>query len=150
MIVKTVTAPKNMVKDFSDALIGLECTKIDHPSDWYWQIVFGDSKVTFGLECPWRLLLNGSIKFGHEDHAQIFGLPKPIDGPQRCLDILGTSCVVTAVLSPSTSDVSISFDNGAQLQIFNFSCGYEGWSCSFSGLELIAMGGGELATTERV
>jgi hypothetical protein len=149
MIVKTVPAPENIAKDFSDALVGLSCTKVERPSDWSWQIVFGEGKVIFGIETPWRILVNGSIRFGDEDHAQLFGLPEPLDGPKRCLDILGTSHVVTAVLSPGTSDLTIAFDNGVQLEIFNHSCGYEGWSCSFSGKEIIALGGGGLATTER-
>jgi hypothetical protein len=142
--------PKDIHKDLSDALVGLPCSRIEHPSDWYWQIVFGvQTNVSFGIECPWRLLLNGSIAFGDKDYAQRFGLPEPVDGPEKCLGILGSSKVASVLLRNGTSDVTINFENGASLELFNHSCGYEGWSCSFGNLRVIALGGGELAIMGR-
>jgi hypothetical protein len=141
--------PPDIVVAIQNALNGLSCTKLEHPSDWYWQIVFGEDKVAFGIECPWRLLFKGSIAFGDEDHAQKFGLPEPVDGPQRCLKLLQDSKVLSVALREGTADVMIAFDNGAQLEIFNHSIGYEGWSCTFGELRVIGLGGGELAIMGR-
>jgi hypothetical protein len=144
-----MTFPRDISAAFSDALSGLSCTSVEHPSDSYWQIVFGKSKVVFGVESPWRLLINGSIAFGDEDHAQKFGLPAPVDGPQRCLELLQGATVLSAAIREGTADVAIIFDNGARIEILNHSSGYEGWSCTFGELNVIGLGGGELAIMGR-
>ena len=137
--------PKNIGTALSEALLGLPCTRIEHPSDWFWQIGFGDNIVVFGIESPWRLLFQGSIAFGDEDQGQRFGLPEPVDGPARCLEILKATHVTSAGIREGVGDLTITFDNGAMLEIFNHSSGYEGWSCTFEKLNIIALGGGELA-----
>jgi Family of unknown function (DUF6188) len=46
-------------------------------------------------------------------------------------------------------DIAIDFENGARLEVFTHSAGYESWAfCDYSGFELIAMGGGELSVWE--
>jgi hypothetical protein len=143
------TFPENIHTAFSNALRGLLFTSIEHPSDWYWKIVLGKGEVVFGVESPWRLLVNGSIAFGDKDHAQKFGLPEPVDGLELCRMVLQDAAVLSAAIQEGTADVVIKFDNGAQLEIFNHSSGYEGWSCTFAKLNIIGMGGGELAIMAR-
>jgi len=141
--------PPDINQALADALRGLACTRIEHPSDWFWQITFGNNAVVFGIETQWRLLKDGSIAFGDEDDGQQFGLPKPVDGSALCLEILKPSKVVTSEIRRGTADVTIAFDNGAVLELLNGSAGYEGWSCTFGEWNIVGRGGGELAIMGR-
>jgi hypothetical protein len=94
-------------------------------------------------------VVNGRINLGHEDHEQQFGLPAPLDGQQKALALL-SSKIVRVIIHESTADLTIDFENGTSLEVFNNSGGYEGWNCSHAdGLQIIGMGGGGLATVQR-
>jgi hypothetical protein len=94
-------------------------------------------------------VVNGGIDLGHRDHEQQFGLQAPLDGQQKALALL-SSKIVRVKIHESTADLTIDFENGASLEVFNSSGGYEGWICSNAeGLEVIGMGGGGLATVQR-
>ena len=49
-------------------------------------------------------------------------------------------------IDEATGDLRIAFEGGTRVDIFNNSVGYEGWQfTNESGLQLIALGGGEIA-----
>jgi hypothetical protein len=128
-----------------DVLVGLTCTSVTK-AEYSWHLGFGES-ASLDLECPWRLVVEGAIAYGADDHEQRFGLPAPIDGEERIRNILSTSPITKVELRPGTADLTLIFDNGVRLEAFNSSCGYEGWNLSGKealGFLVVAQGGGNL------
>jgi hypothetical protein len=126
-------------------LLGLSCTCV-HKTENSWHLIFGEEKRSLDLECPWRLLVGGSIAFADEDDGHQFGLPSPVDGEELTRRILSISPVV-AVKVTSTADIALIFENGAVLEAFNHSGGYEAWTVSDAnplGFLAVAQGGGRL------
>jgi hypothetical protein len=52
----------------------------------------------------------------------MFGRTEPLDAEAEALSLLGNSPVTTVEIVGGTSDLRISFANGALLKIFNPSC----------------------------
>lgn len=87
----------------------------------------------------------GRIVLGWEDHGHSFGLAEPLDGPARAATVIGGAEVESAQVDASSGDLSITFVNGTQLQVFNGSCGYEGWQLFGPGTRtVVAQGGGNV------
>jgi len=135
-------------EEFERSLIGRRCISVEkHPPN-SWSFGF-EGRTGPYISCPWRIVVNGGIDLGHRDHEQQFGLQAPLDGQQKALALL-SSKIVRVKIHESTADLTIDFENGASLEVFNSSGGYEGWICSNAeGLEVIGMGGGGLATVQR-
>jgi hypothetical protein len=126
-------------------LFGLSCTSV-RKAEYSWHLIFGEGKRSLNLECPWRLLVGGSIAFGDEDNGQQFGLPAAVDGRALIRRLLATSTVISVGVT-ATADVTVGFENGAELQAFNHSGGYEAWTVSDAdpfGFLAVAQGGGRL------
>jgi len=126
-------------------LLGLSCTSVQK-AEYSWHLIFGEDKRSLNLECPWRLLVGGSIAFGDEDHEQQFGLPAPVDGEELTRRILSASPVISVDVTP-TADITLTFENGVVLEAFNHSGGYEAWTVSDAnlfGFLAVAQGGGRL------
>src|SRR6185437_14755123 len=98
---------------------------------------------------PWRIVANGRVAFGDEDDGQWFGLPAPLDGEERSASLLAGRIVQAVHLDRETGDLRIVFDGDTRIDLFNHSCGYEGWDAYYaadgSRWGVIAIGGGELA-----
>jgi hypothetical protein len=130
--------------EIDDILTGLACSITK--AEYSWDLRFGD-EVSLTIFCRWRLVANGGIRFGDGDHEQQFGLPAPVDGVTISEKILAGSPIVNAVVTDDTSDLVLIFANGARLDVFNSSGGYEGWTLTSRnpmGFEAVAMGGGRL------
>lgn len=101
------------------------------------------------ISCPWRIIHCGKIALGRDDDRQMFGRKEPLDAEVEALALLGNSPVVTVEIVDGTADLRINFASGVRLEVFNLSCGYEGWSgtakindCTLS---FVACGGGGLS-----
>jgi len=118
----------------------------------FWRANFGD-QFTMVFMVPWRLVANGRITSGDEDDGQLFGLPAPLDGEERAASVLGERVVQAVHLDQETGDLRIIFDGNGRIDVFNHSCGYEGWHAYYTAAGkrwgLIAMGGGEIAVLPR-
>jgi len=114
-------------------------------SDYDWLFRFENS-IGLRATCPWRIIAEGRIAHGDSDHAQQFGLPKPIDGAARSGGLLINKPIENIAIREDTGDLTISFEGKIVLEILNTSSGYEGWQLNDgASLNVIAMGGGELA-----
>jgi len=137
-------------EEIRQLLIGLHLTNVVK-MEFSWQFVFDSGNASLNVECPWRIIANGRIALGRDDHDQMFGLPAPVDGIAISMQILSSSPVASVIVGTETGDLRIGFEDDRHLELFNSSSGYEGWSLSKggnSGFCLVAMGGGKLAFAE--
>jgi hypothetical protein len=136
----------NLARILLSELVGLPCTEVKKPSDWFWQFVFGQAEAVIGVEGFWRVIVDGKIDFARDDDGQKFGLPEPVNGVNRCTELLQDNKVISFELRLDVSDLFVTFENGARLEIFNTSAGYESWSYQArSGKMIHALGGGDVA-----
>jgi hypothetical protein len=114
---------------------GLVCESVVyHAETFEWVFRFGPG-VSLRVADPWRIV------------AKQFGLPRPVDGAIRAMDLLRGRPVKSFSIASTSADASIDFGDGYLLQIFNSSSGYEGWTPSDSaGRQMIAQGGGSVVT----
>jgi hypothetical protein len=109
-----------------------------------WSFAF-DGAVVLRVSAPWRVAVHDCIVLGGEDHGHAFGLPGPVDAFAHLTAHLGGKRVVAAFAS-ATADVAIDFGDGARLEVFNASAGYEGWQLDGPGERwIVGQGGGTLA-----
>ena len=119
----------------------LESARFDgETEEWIFQF---PSKTCLQVSAPWRLLVEGRVRLGWRDHGHRFGLPKPVDASERLP--IGSS-VTEASIVDGTGDLSVVFAGGAVLEVFNGSCGYEGWTLNGpgAGTYVVAQGGGTI------
>lgn len=129
-------------------LLGSPCLDVEKTGH-LWQLRFNDG-ATLNLECPWRLLLNGSIVFGDTDDGQAFGFPQAINGVETVKNWLGTALVKALSIQKGSGDLFLAFQNEVCLEAFNGSSGYEGWTCSGkTGATVVAQGGGNVVVWEQ-
>ena len=128
-----------------DALVGFTCTSVDK-SEYSWHFGFADGEASLCLECAWRLRSDDSIAYGYQDDGQKFGLAEPVDGVALSKKLIGDSPIVLLAIRDGVGDLSIEFESGVRLDVFNASSGYEGWTFNVTnGLFVVAQGGGKLA-----
>lgn len=101
-------------------------------------------EATIVVECLWRLLESGRIRFTSEDDGQQFGLPVPVDAAAEVNERLARATVVGVDLREGLLDLELRFSTGHALQIVPDSSGYEAWKVSSVNAQFIAVGGGEL------
>lgn len=106
-----------------------------------WCFTFRD-EIALRVASPWRLMAGGRIELGWQDHGQLFGLAKPLDGPARAASLIGGAEVESAEICSSSGDLAITFMNGSELQVFNGSCGHEGWQLRGPGTRTVVCQGG--------
>jgi hypothetical protein len=132
--------------DFEQAFVGRSCSIVRESP--FWRADFG-SGLTIGLNVPWRIVADGRVAFGDEDDGQWFGLSSPVDGEERSDSLLQGRVVQALQLDHETGDLRIVFNGKTRIDVFNQSCGYEGWAAYYSvgssRWGVIAMGGGEMA-----
>lgn len=123
-------------------LVGCRC----HEMTWRefdWVLEF-DQKTGIVIECLWRLLENGRIRFTSEDHGHQFGLPAPVDAAaQFNFRVSGASVDAVELLS-GTLDLTLRFSTRHVLQIVPDSAGYEAWQAYSKNRQFIAVGGGDV------
>ncbi len=132
----------------SGSLCGTVLTGVKKPVSGVWALEFGSGSLN--IECPWRIVHDGSVLLGSVDDGQKFGLPVPVDGALELFRILNGK-IVEAVEINRIADLRVVFDGNTLLEAFNHSSGYEGWNyIDRSGLQVIALGGGDVAIWGKV
>lgn len=91
------------------------------------------------------MILNRQIVLGNIDHEQLFGFKTPVDAQSRALELIAGNPVAVASIDDVTSDLSLEFLGGLELQIFNMSWGYEGWQLVRPESGICSLGGGGVA-----
>ena len=86
-----------------------------------------DPLFTLSVECVWRVTSDGRIAVTDEDHNQMFGLPEPVDAADLVRRTVGASVVADVALRGPSSDLIVTFTNGASLEVLSNSSGYENW-----------------------
>jgi len=75
----------------------------------------------------------------------MFGLPQPVDAAEAVRRAVGTAPVIDVRLRGVSSDLVITFSNGATLEAISDSSGYENWHFfAADGREGRVLGGGRL------
>jgi hypothetical protein len=99
------------------------------------------------ISAPWRLISEGRIYVGHDDDGHRFDLPEPIIAADRLYGSVQSQVVADAWAGETTADLSIDFGDGIRLEVFNNSCGYEGWilNARDGRRRLVGQGGGKLS-----
>lgn len=131
---------RKILARLSDVFVGSSCTEVLRFDTGSWRFVFGGA--TLDVSCPWRIVANGRVALGYDDHAQQFGLPAPVDGVQEARRLLANR-IRSIRVRERTADLVINVEDNVALEVFNSSSGYEGWECSSNdGLLAIGLGGG--------
>jgi hypothetical protein len=121
---------------------GLRCTKVDQYAPDSWSFDF-EGQLGLNVQCPWRITNDHGIALGSTDHGQMFGLSAAVDGSTRAVELFSASVLKQIVIAEKTADITLEFESGIRLEVFNNSSGYEGWNCGTPlGLRVIGMGGG--------
>lgn len=137
---------RDLIAEFEASLAGRSCVIGRREHDW----TFGLSEgVGLAVSAPWRIVSGGRIAFASEDDGQMFGLNSPVDGETEARKLLGSKAITAVTLDRETADLTVHFDAGTRIDVFNNSTGYEGWQADYVINDkrwlLIAMGGGEVA-----
>jgi hypothetical protein len=130
-------------KELANRLAGHHLTGVER-REYDWIFSFSPD-VGFTAECPWRILVAGRIARTDSDDRQKFGLPAPIDAAEDAHRCLHQKAVLAVTMRADTSDLSIEFEGQTVLELLNLSAGYEAWQFGARDLNIIALGGGELA-----
>jgi len=132
----------------TSSLQGAILRKVEQPAEGVWAFSF--EIAGFTIQCPWRIVADGAVVLGGCDHAQKFGLPAPVDVMSETMRWLANRTVSGVEVDRVTGDLSIKFSPEAQIDAFNNSGGYEGWSLGTrEGLQVFALGGGKLAIWDK-
>ena len=127
------------------AISGRSCRVDKREGDWLFS--FGEG-LHIAVAAPWRIVTSIGIAYGHEDDGHKFGLPEPVNGELLANEFLDERTVISVEVEPQTADLSVIFDSGARIDIFNNSSGYEGWVANVRtgerAITIVALGGGSL------
>ena len=130
-------------------LHGRKCQSVTPDEETHeWHFSFFGS-VVLQVAAPWRIVSNGTIALGWRDHGQKFGLDKPMDAVRVAGSLIFGTPVASTEIDGTTGDLSVIFENGQSLQVFNGSGGYEGWVLNGPGNRwVVAQGGGRVIDSE--
>lgn len=114
-----------MADELLASLCGKRLETVEHPergAEWRFGFAGGYSLNVGG---PWRLVAGGEVRLGSEDHRQQFGLPQPLHA-HACLAEFAVGRCVESVATSTLGDLHVHLGEGASIEVFNESCGYEG------------------------
>lgn len=118
------------------------------PGEVDWDLEL-DGRCRISIGVPWRLVANGGIFLGSQDDGHLFGRDKPLDVEEAARELLEGKTITKAVLDRLTADLTVTFSEHTRLDIFNASCGHEGWQASGTigdrGMLVVALGGGGIS-----
>ncbi len=133
------------IEEFTQAFVGRTCS-VERESP-FWRADFG-GQFTIAVRVPWRIVAKGRIMLGNEDDGQQFGLSSPLDGEQCSASLLSGRLVQALHIDRETGDLTFNFDGNTRIDVFNNSCGYEGWDAYYTVAGdrrgIVALGGGKL------
>jgi len=110
-------------------------------SDW---LITLDNNMTVMIECLWRLIDAGRVKWTSLDHDQWFGLSAPVDAAAEVNKRIAGHVVKRVELRAGTLDLELYFDHGFSFQVIPYSGSYEAWNVDGPSGWFIATGGGDL------
>lgn len=140
---QTADTPSHAEELMLRSLRGSSIARLDRSSEELWTFSFQSSHLN--VSCPWRMVTGGIVVLGSWDHGHKFGLPAPVDVVAETIRKVQGRCVERVKVSP-TADLLLAFNNDLQVEAFNNSGGYEGWTYTDSlGVEVVAKGGGGLS-----
>jgi hypothetical protein len=117
------------------------------PDTQQWVFTFTGQRA-LRVGAPWRLVFEGRIVIGCEDDGHLFGLERPVDAKERFARAVAGQEVTEAAVN-NVGDLDLRFHSGSTLQVFNVSCGYEGWQLfGPGGRFVVAQGGGRVVDSE--
>lgn len=112
--------------------------------EYDWVFTFEDDAALV-VSCLWRLIEESRIRYTSEDEGVQFGLPVPIDAAAELNRRIANALIESVELKENTLDIELQFDTGHLLQVLPDSSGYEAWTVLQGDMQIIAVGGGELA-----
>jgi len=139
----------DLVARIQSHLVGHQLIAVER-SEYDWHFRF-QNELGLRAYCPWRILVEGKIAHGNEDHAQHFGLAEPIDGAERSYNLLFNKVITGVAIRDDTSDLTVHFSHQTTLEVLNNSSGYDGWQIWLGiGVRfvVVATGGGGIAMWE--
>lgn len=139
-----------MTNDFDFSwMLGRCITGIHFDGSSQWRFSF-EPELGIGIECPWRLLLDGRVAISNEDHLQRYGLQSPLDAVAAARSLLASHTVVKVDVRDGTADLLVAFTGGLRLEALAISSGYESWTVfGPSGSLVVAQGGGHLCVLQQ-
>jgi len=127
---------------------GLNCSEVGAPSEHTTTFQFG--AVTLAVESLWRIRVEGRIRRTSNDNGQRFGLDEPVDAAAEAFRLLQGRRILGVRVDDMCADLVVAFDNDVSLEIITDSAGYEAWTLSGTGHELIAGSGGTVHDVSRL
>jgi len=110
-------------------------------TDWVFAFSGG---VVLRVSASWRLVAHGKIALGWQDDGQWFGRSEPLNARQRLAEEIAGKHVESMTIS-AYGDMKIEFHDSAAIEVFNDSCGYEGWQLLGPDNRcIVAQGGGNV------
>lgn len=132
-----------VIARFTQALADRRCTV--EPREHDWQFDFGRGWV-LEVAAAWRLVGPDGVIFADRDGNVDALKTWPLGGDTAAGRALRRRKVTAAAVDPLTGDLTISFEGGLRLQVFNNSAAYEGWSAHVGldghNVTLIGLAGG--------
>ncbi len=122
-------------------LVGQSISSVEK-NDYTWSFRLSGADCLF-TEQSWRLITGDGILVTSEDHAQLFGLPRPFDAPELVKSTLKSDLILEANHDLKTGDLVLKFSADRYVQFLQMSCGYESWKLRIRDREFICLGGGQ-------
>lgn len=114
---------------FVEGLVGRRCDIDKREHDWTFD--FGDGCVV-AVAAAWRLVNDEGVAFADREDVADRPVLRLLGGDSAPERLLRRRKVRRAELTPVTGDLTIVFDNGLKLEVFNNSAHYEGWQAYFA------------------
>jgi len=115
--------------------------------DYTWFFGFW-SNLQICTEGSRRLISLQGVVVTSQDHDRKFGRPSTIDAAARAAIETQNKKINDCQVADFTSDLSLFFDDGIQLQFLSLSSGYQSWRASDGTAEVVCQGGGNIVVFE--
>lgn len=112
-----------------------------------WNLNF-EEKVSIQVECLWRFLNKGKIKYTSNDHGQMYGHEEPYDLEKQVMDLLQNNSLLKIDRNLLTGDLYLEFENEYMFELLTDSSGFESWFLEIGPKHIIGLGQGGVAKPE--
>ena len=110
--------------------------------------LYCENSFNIRLECFWRLLHKGRVKWTSNDHHQKFGHANHVDLIEEVKSLLNKTDLKEVRRNTLTGDLYLNFDNDYLLEAFTDSSGYESWEMNIGEKTYVGLGRGEISRPE--
>lgn len=111
----------------------------------YYSLQFIGEDTYIHLTSFWRAIVDSKLSFSSDDDKQKFGNQENFDIGKEYVASFGNKRVIRIEVRKPISDLILQYEDGSYIEIFADSGGYESWIISGKGIQIICLGGGELA-----